>query len=321
MDSPDTRSRGSYPTTIVRRKPYWQWVALAVLAVLLAMLAHTLVVNDRFGWAVVGEFFFSEQILLGLQRTLWLTVLAMLIGVVLGTALAVARMSSNKVLSQTANAYIWFFRGTPLLIQLIFWYNLSALYPELSLGIPFGPEFVSGETNALVSVYVAAVLGLGMNEAAYMAEIIRGALLAVDFSQTEAAHALGMTGSMTFRRIVFPQAVKILLPPTANQTIGMLKYTSLVSVLALPELLYSAQLIYSQNFQTIPLLIVVALWYLIVTTVLTFFQYLLEKRYGRGDARRRAGGGRPSRPRRTRPAPPPLPDEQVASLPAAEVPR
>ena len=320
MENPDTLSRGSYPTTIVRRRPYLQWVALGVLAVLLAMLGHTLVVNDRFGWPVVADFFFSEQILQGLQRTLWLTVLAMLIGVVLGTALAVARMSSNLVLSQTANAYIWFFRGTPLLIQLVFWYNLSALYPQLSLGIPFGPEFASAETNALVSVYVAAVLGLGLNEAAYMSEIIRGALLAVDFNQTEAAHALGMTGSLTFRRIVFPQAVKILLPPTANQTIGMLKYTSLVSVLALPELLYSAQLIYSQNFQTIPLLIVVALWYLIVTTVLTFFQYLLEKRYGRGDVRRRATG-EPSRLRRARKAPDPRLDEQLAAPPAVEAQR
>jgi polar amino acid transport system permease protein len=320
MDNPGIHSRGSYPTTVVKRRPYGQWVAIGVLLVLLAMLCHTLVVNDRFGWPVVAEFFFSEQILQGLRTTLWLTVLAMLIGVVLGTALAVARMSSNRVLSQTANGYIWFFRGTPLLIQLVFWYNLAALYPEMSLGIPFGPEFVSGETNALVSVYVAAVLGLGLNEAAYMSEIIRGALLAVDFNQTEAAHALGMTGSLTFRRIVFPQAVKILLPPTANQTIGMLKYTSLVSVLALPELLYSAQLIYSQNFQTIPLLIVVALWYLIVTTVLTFFQYLLEKRYGRGDVRRRATG-EPSRLRRARKAPDPPLDEHLAAPTAVEAQR
>ena len=320
MERADTYSRGSYPTTIVRRRPYWQWVALGVLAVLLAMLVHTLLTNDRFGWPVVADFFFSQQIVQGLQRTLWLTALAMLIGLALGTALAVARMSSNRVLSQTANAYIWFFRGTPLLIQLIFWYNLAALYPELSLGIPFGPEFASWETNALISVYVAAVLGLGLNEAAYMSEIIRGALMAVDFNQTEAAHALGMTGTQTFRRIVFPQAVKILLPPTANQTIGMLKYTSLVSVLALPELLYSAQLIYSQNFQTIPLLIVVALWYLIVTTILTFFQYLLEKRYGRGDVRRRATGG-PSRLRRNRQEPGPRPDEQLAARPAMEAQR
>lgn len=321
MDGSAAASPASYPTTIVRRPPYGQWVAVAGLAVLLAMLAHTLVVNDRFGWPVVAEFFFSDQILEGLWRTLWLTALAMLIGVVLGTALAVARMSSNPVLSQTAGAYIWFFRGTPLLIQLVFWYNLAALYPRLSLGIPFGPEFVTADTNALVSVYVAAVLGLGLNEAAYMSEIIRSALLSVDYGQTEAAHALGMTGMLTFRRVVFPQAIKILLPPTANQTIGMLKYTSLVSVLALPELLYSAQLIYSQNFQTIPLLIVVALWYLVVTTVLTYFQFLLEKKYGRGDTRRPGRQGTPFLPRRKRRDESLLPTDVAASQPTAEVQR
>jgi polar amino acid transport system permease protein len=321
MDGSNAPSPASYPTTIVRRLPYGQWVAVAVLAVLLAMLAHTLVVNDRFGWDVVGDFFFSDQILLGLWRTLWLTGVAMLIGVVLGTALAVARMSSNLVLSQTAGAYIWFFRGTPLLIQLIFWYSLAALYPKLSLGIPFGPEFVTAETNVLVSVYVAAILGLGLNEAAYMSEIIRGALLAVDYGQTEAAHALGMTGMLTFRRVVFPQAVKILLPPTANQAIGMLKHTSLVSVLALPELLYSAQLIYSQNFQTIPLLIVVALWYLVVTTILTYGQYLLEKKYGRGDTRRPARQNTPFLPRRRRRSESLLPTDVAASRPVAEAQR
>ncbi|WP_448624991.1 amino acid ABC transporter permease [Geodermatophilus sp. URMC 64] len=321
MHGSDAPSATPYPTTIVRRLPYGQWLAVAVLAVLLAMLAHTLLVNDRFGWAVVGEFFFSDQILQGLWRTLWLTALAMLIGVVLGTALAVARMSTNPVLSQTAGAYIWFFRGTPLLIQLVFWYNLAALYPKLSLGIPFGPEFVTAETNALVTVYVAAVLGLGLNEAAYMAEIIRSALLSVDYGQTEAAHALGMTGMLTFRRVVFPQAVKILLPPTANQTIGMLKYTSLVSVLALPELLYSAQLIYSQNFQTIPLLIVVALWYLVVTTVLTYVQYLLEKKYGRGDTRRPARKEATFLPHWRRRDKSLLPTDVAASQPTAEAQR
>jgi polar amino acid transport system permease protein len=285
------RERDPFPTTIVKRVRWGQWVGAAVLAVLLAMLVHSLLTNDRFGWGVVGDYFFNRSIMQGLIRTLWLTALAMLIGIVLGTLIAVAKMSRNRVLSSTATAYIWFFRGTPLLIQLIFWYNLAALYPRLGVGIPFGPQLASGDTNELISVYIAAVLGLGLNEAAYMAEVVRGALLAVDLSQTEAAYALGMSGPLAFRRIILPQAVKILLPPTANQTIGMLKYTSLVSVLALPELLYSAQLIYAQNFQTIPLLIVVALWYLLVTTVLTFLQMLLERRYGRGDARR----GEPTR--------------------------
>jgi polar amino acid transport system permease protein len=218
----------------------------------------------------------------------------MLIGVVFGTVLAVFRLSRNPLMKSAAGVYIWFFRGTPLLVQLIFWYNLSALYPRLSFGIPFGPEFVSGETNKLLSVWTAAILGLGLNEAAYMAEIIRSGLLSVDRGQTLAAESIGMTDTLMMRRIVLPQALRVIVPPTGNQVIGMLKYTSLVSVVALPELLYSAQLIYTQTFQPIPLLLVASTWYLIVTTILMIAQSYLERHFGRGFA----GGQARARTRR-----------------------
>jgi len=168
-------------------------------------------------------------------------------------------------------------------VQLIFWYNIAALYPVISVGIPFGgPALALGSANALITPLGAALLGLSLNEAAYMAEIIRGGIGSVDKGQYDAARALGMNGYGVMRRIILPQAMRVILPPTGNQVISMLKGTSLVSVLAISDLLYSAQIIYSANYQTIPLLIVASLWYLALTTILTFFQTKLENRYGRG---------------------------------------
>jgi polar amino acid transport system permease protein len=284
------QSVGQIPTEVVKVRHPARWITGAVLIVLGAMAAHALVTNKRFEWDIYGKYFASHSILVGLGRTLVLTGVAMLIGAVLGTALAVFRLSRNPVMKSAAGLYIWFFRGTPLLVQLIFWYNLSALYPRLSFGIPFGPEFVSGETNTLVSVWTAAILGLGLNEAAYMAEIIRSGLLSVDRGQTLAAESIGMTDTLMMRRIVLPQALRVIVPPTGNQVIGMLKYTSLVSVVALPELLYSSQLIYTQNFRPIPLLLVASTWYLIVTTVLMVAQSYLERHFGRGFAGGQARG-------------------------------
>jgi polar amino acid transport system permease protein len=248
------------------------------------MLVNALVTNQRFEWGVVAEYLFSPAILTGLGRTVELTVLVMLMAFVLGTLLAVARLSTNPVLRATSLAYIWFFRGTPVLVQLIFWYNLSALYSSLSLGIPFGPAFLTADTNSLITPFVAALVGLTLNEAAYMAEITRGGIQSVDKGQFEAATALGLTRVQSLRKVILPQAMRVVVPPTANESINLLKVTALVSVITLPELLYSAQIIYSRTFQTIPLLIVASLWYLVITTVLTFFQYLLEKRYGRGSS-------------------------------------
>lgn len=262
-----------------------RWVAMLVVLVLAAMLVNTLITNERFEWGVVFEYFTSPSVLAGLFRTIELTVIAMILGLVLGVILAVMRLSQNPIVASAAWAYIGFFRGTPLLVQLIFWFNLSALYPRLSLGIPFGPEFISGSANGFITPLVAAILGLSLNEAAYMAEIVRAGLQSVDSGQTEAGQALGMSRLHVLRRIVLPQAMRVIVPPTGNQTISMLKTTSLVSVLSLPDLLYSAQLIYSRTYQTIPLLITASIWYLIMTSVLTIGQFYLERNFSKGGTR------------------------------------
>ena len=262
-----------------------RWVAVAVLAVLGAMFVNTVLTNDGFRWPIVGRYLFAEPVLNGVRNTLILTALSMIIGIVGGVALAVMRLSPNWVLSSVAAVYIWLFRGTPLIAQLLFWNFLAALYPMLSLGIPFGPGLVYFDTNQLINQFTACLLGLGLNEAAYMAEIVRGGLVSVDQGQTEAAGALGMSRSQTLRRIVLPQAMRVIIPPTGNETISMLKTTSLVVVIGYFELLTSVQRIYSTNFQTIPLLIVAAAWYLALTSVLSIGQGYIERYYGRGTAR------------------------------------
>jgi polar amino acid transport system permease protein len=259
-----------------------RWVAMVVIAVLVAMLVHTIVTNPRFQWSVVGQYFLGSSILSGLLATIELTAAAMALGIILGIVLAILRLSPNQVLSRASWTYIWFFRGTPVLVQIIFWYNLSALFPKLSIGVPFGPAFASGSVNSIITPFVASILGLGLAEAAYMAEIVRAGILSVDKGQHAAASALGMTRLLVMRRIVLPQAMRVIIPPTGNETISMLKTTSLVSVISFQELLYSAQLIYSRNYETIPLLLVASLWYLVVTTVLSGLQILLERRAGRG---------------------------------------
>jgi polar amino acid transport system permease protein len=261
-----------------------RWVGVAVIAVLAAMLVHSFLTNPNFEWDVVGQYLFSDPVLRGLRNTLILTVLSMAIGIVGGVLLAVMRLSPNPVLAGAAAVYIWLFRGTPVITQLIFWNFLAALYPRLGLGIPFGPTFVSVDTNAVISVFAASLLGLGLNEAAYMAEIVRGGIQSVDHGQSEAAGALGLTRTQTLRRIVLPQAMRVIVPPTGNETISMLKTTSLVVVIAYFELTVAVQTIYSRTFQTIPLLIVAALWYLALTSVLSVGQMFIERRFGRGFA-------------------------------------
>ncbi|POH72268.1 amino acid ABC transporter permease [Arthrobacter glacialis] len=258
--------------------------ALALVLILIAASAALdVATNERYHWDVVAEYLFSPEILTGAGLTLVLTVVSMTVGIALGTVLAIMRLSTNPILHTISRAYIWFFRGTPLLVQLIFWYNIAALYPVIALGLPFGgPSLVIGSANVLISPLGAALLGLALNEAAYMAEIIRSGISSVDKGQHDAARALGMNRSKLMMRVILPQAMRVVLPPTGNQVISMLKGTSLVSVLAISDLLYSAQIIYSFNYQTIPLLIVASIWYLLMTTVLSFFQNKLERRYGRG---------------------------------------
>jgi polar amino acid transport system permease protein len=262
-----------------------RWVAAALVMVFGVALVRSAATNPRFEWGLVGHYFFTSQVVDGLVVTLELTVISMVIGIALGAVLAVMRLSPNPLVSGASWLYVWFFRGTPVLVQLLFWNFISALYPKISLGIPFGPQFVHADANSLITPFVAAILGLGLNEAAYMAEIVRGGIISVEEGQTDAAQALGMTRLQTMRRIVLPQAMKVIIPPTGNETISMLKTSALVSVIAYKELLYSVQLIYAVNFKQIPLLIVASLWYLIVTTVLSIGQYYVERYYGRGTAR------------------------------------
>lgn len=256
----------------------WRWAGGAVLVVLAALFLQLLVFNANMHWDVVGDYLFDKEIMAGLGRTLLLTALAMVIGLLVGMLLAIMRLSDNRVFQGASWAWIWFFRGVPPLVQLIFWYNLALLIPRVGVGVPFGPVFFSWDTNLLITPFSAAILGLSLTESAYAAEMIRGGIQAVAVGQTEAAASLGMTRAQALRRIILPQAFRILIPPIGNDTISMLKFTSLVSVLALPDLLYSAQMIYSRTYQTIPLLLVVTIWYLVLATVLTLIEHAIEHR-------------------------------------------
>jgi polar amino acid transport system permease protein len=250
-------------------------------------LVRSVIDNPNFQWGVVGDYLFDGRILHGLRVTIELTVIAMAIGILLGVLLAVMRLSPNWMVSGASSFYIWFFRGTPVLVQLLFWYNIAALYPKIALGVPFGPSFIHADANTLITPFTAAILGLGLNEGAYMAEIVRAGIISVDPGQSDAAQSLGMTRLQTMRRIVLPQAMRVIIPPTGNETISMLKTSSLASVIVVTELLYAAQLIYSVNFKTIPLLIVASVWYIVCTSVLYVGQYYLERYYGRGARSRR----------------------------------
>jgi polar amino acid transport system permease protein len=272
-----------------------RWVATAVVLVLVAMFVHTVTVStrvrngqvqSRFQWDVVGHYAFAQPVLDAAVITIELTIIAMVIGIVLGVVLAVMRLSPNPIVSGTSALYIWFFRGTPVLVQLLFWYLISYLYPTITLGIPFGPAFVHLDANTIVTPFAAAIFGLGLNEAAYMAEIVRAGILSVDEGQTDAAKALGMTRLGTMRRIVLPQAMRVIIPPMGNETISMLKTSSLASVITVVELLQAVRNVYSRTYQTVPLLMVASFWYLGMTSVLTVGQYYLERHFARGNSRR-----------------------------------
>ena len=267
---------------IIRLRHPGRWVAAALLLLLAAMFVNFVFTSPRLRLDLVAGYLFERSILQGLLVTLELTVVAMLVGVVLGTVIAVMRLSENPLLRGAATAYVGLFRGTPILVQLLFWFFLGTVLPQISLGIPFGPSFASVPTNTLITQFTAAILGLGLNEAAYMAEIVRAGIGSVDRGQTEAAQALGMSPLTTYRRVVLPQAGRLIVPPTANEAISMLKLTSLCLVIGLPELTTTAQLIYGRNFQQIPLLIVASIWYLVLTTLLTIVQTRIERRMSRG---------------------------------------
>jgi len=277
-DSPESYAR----LRVVKARHSGRWVACGLILIIAALVVYAMFTNKNFQWAVVGQYLFDPTILGGLMNTLVLTLVSMVMGIVLGVVLAVGRLSPNPVLSWSAALYSWFFRGTPLLVQLLFWYFLAALIPKFVIGIPFGPEFFAIDTNTLISAFTAAILGLGLNEAAYMSEIVRSGINAVSPGQTEAAKAIGMNRIETMWRIILPQAMRVIIPPTGNETIGMLKYTSLVIVIGYAELMTTVTTIYARTYQNIPLLIVAAIWYLVITALLSIAQFYIERYYARG---------------------------------------
>lgn len=256
---------------------------LGIVVVLL--LLQNVISNPAFQWDIVRRYFTAPIVLEGLTVTIWLTVIALVAGFAIGTLLAVMRLSRSPVLVSVSWGYTWLFRSVPILVQLLFWYNISLLYPRLRLDVPFGPTVFDLETRGLVSGFAAAVIGLTLHEAAHAAEIVRGGLLSVERSQTEAAQALGLSRFRILWRIVLPQAMRAIIPPAANQATGLLKGTSVVSVIAGQDLLFATQLVYNRNYLVIPLLMVATLWYLILTTILSAVQYGVERYFGRGAGR------------------------------------
>ncbi|WP_030624602.1 amino acid ABC transporter permease [Streptomyces sclerotialus] len=262
---------------IVPRRRTGQRAAAALVLVLLALAATSVVRNDAFQWDVVAGYFFTTAVLRGLWLTLWLTALVMVLGFALGTLLAAMRLSANPVLRGVGWGYVWLFRSMPVLVQLLFWFNIGALYPHI-LGV---------QTVHLFGPLTVAVVGLTLHEAAYAAEVVRGGILSVDRGQLAAARSLGLSRWRRGRRIVLPQAMRSIVPPAGNMLIGTLKGTSIVSVIAVQDLLYSVQLVYHRTYQVIPLLLVATLWYVVVTSLLSVGQYYVERHYARGAERTR----------------------------------
>ena len=286
--STDSSVAGPAPEQIraIPARHPWRWVAAAIIALYAAALVYSMATNSRYEWSVVRQYLFESSILHGVRITIELTVISMVLGIVIGVVLAIMRLSPNPIVSGAAWIYIWFFRGTPLLVQVLFWGTaIQALYPRIGVVIPFGPTLVSENSVQLISIFTAAILALSLNEGAYMAEIVRAGILAVDEGQHEAAASIGMSRLQTMRRVILPQAMRVIIPPTGNETISMLKNTSLISVLGYAELLYSGQIIYARTFQEIPLLIVVSIWYIVLTSILYVAQYYIERHYARGTSR------------------------------------
>ncbi|MCI2265236.1 amino acid ABC transporter permease [Sediminivirga luteola] len=267
------------------RRHYGRTLAAIVVGVLAVSLAGAIVTNPNFDWPTVGSYLFAQVTINGLLVTLYLTVASMVLGIVGGVLMALMSMSKNPVLRIVAWGYITVFRGIPTLVQILFWGFLGAFFPRIAVGIPFTDiTFVDVPTSSLISATGAAILALGLNEVAYMAEIIRGGIRSVDQGQREAAAAMGMSPGLIMRKIILPQAMRVVIPPTGNETITVLKTSSLVSVIAGNDLMTNIQQIYSQNYKVIPLLIVASLWYLTVTVILSFFQSRIERRFGQSDA-------------------------------------
>lgn len=262
--------------TLVPKRHIGRMVAAMLVLAALAALVRAFSVG-QIEWVYVRDFLFAPAILQGLQSTLVMTVAAMTLGIVLGVIIALMRVSGNPVLSSIAIGYVWIFRGAPALLQLMIWFNLALIFP--TMGIPGLFEF---RTVDIMTPFVAAMLGLGISQGAYTSEVVRSGLLSVDSGQYEAARSIGMTQMMMLRRIVLPQAMRVMVPPIGNEVIGMVKLTSLASVIQYSEILHNAQIIYFANTRVLELLLVASFWYLAVVSVLSVVQHYIERYFGRG---------------------------------------
>ncbi len=268
---------------VVPRRHPGRWVAIALLLWLAFMFAHNVATNENFRWDVVAEYLFAPQVLRGVGWTILLTILAMAVAISLAITLVVMRASDNPILRNLASLWIWFFRGTPIYTQLLFWGLFTVLFPRLTLSVPFGPEIIGLDTKGLITPVFAAVIGLGFNESAYLAEIFRAGFNSIDRGQVEAAQAIGMRQGKIWTRILMPQAMRVIIPPTGNETIGMLKMTSLV--LAVPftlDLMFATNAIANRLYLPVPLLLVAGFWYLSITSLLMVAQHYLERHFGKG---------------------------------------
>jgi polar amino acid transport system permease protein len=265
----------------------WRWVAAIVILILVALFLYGAATNDAYGWSTFGKYILDERIVSGVMVTLELTVLSMILAIALAVLLAVMRLSPNPVFRSVSWVYLWIFRGTPVYVQLVFWGLVPTIYKNIQLGIPFGPTFFTLHIQNLSLYFLLAVIGLGLNEAAYLAEIIRAGISSVPEGQSEASTALGMSWLMTMRRTVLPQAMRVIIPPTGNEFIGQLKTTSLVAAVPYTFDLFGRQRdISAVLFQPIPLLLVAAAWYLLITSLLMVGQFYLERYFSRGASRK-----------------------------------
>ena len=282
-----TARPGVDPTTltVVKARHPWRWLAAAVALILVAQFVNGLATNPGWDWPTFARYFTAPVVLQALWLTIQLTVYGTVLGFALGMAVAAGRLSKNPVLQTISWTYVWAFRSIPLIVQLLFWFNIAYLYQSLSVGVPFGPSLLTFDVNSTISGMAAAVIGLGLHQAAYSAEIIRAGILSVDAGQLEAAAALGIPRRRQFFRIVLPQAMRGILPNAANEVISLFKGTSIVSTMAIAELFYQVQVIYGRNGRVVPLLMVATVWYILMTTVLSIAQYYVERHYAKGALR------------------------------------
>lgn len=286
--SPQPHSSGAQPIEAIKLRHPWRSVFATVLLIIAALFIYDAAFNRPiYSWDVVAQYLFDVRVISALGYTLQLTIYSMIIAIILGILLAIMRLSPNPVFRSLAWFYLWIFRGTPVYVQLVFWGMVTIIYKTVSIGIPFQEPWFTFTTKDLLSYFVLAIIGLALNEAAYMAEIVRAGLLSVDKGQDEAATALGLGWWHTMSRVILPQAMRVIIPPTGNEIISMLKTTSLVTAVPFTLELYTRTREIAQvTYKPVPMLIVASIWYLVLTSILMVGQYYLERHFAKGVAQR-----------------------------------